>query len=320
MAWFFFALICAFGWGFADLFYKKGTDESDSQSHLKIAVWVGLVMGVCALVLLLFTKPNISPSVFFSNIIKYMPASLSYIISMVVGYAGLRYLELSIISPVQNASGALSAVCMILYFAFIGKISNFFDAFSILDIIGTILIITGVILLAFVENHLSKEERRIDSEEKKYRYGALAIIFPLLYCVFDTIGTAADGILLDENSGMNLSEIDVLILYGLTFFAAGLICWIYMLIKNKKPYNPFQKAEVYKGIAACCEEAGQVFYIYAMALNPVLAAPMVASYCIISVILSRIFVKEKLRRSQYVCVVLVILGIVILGISEGLAS
>ena len=119
---------------------------------------------------------------------------------------------------------------------------------------------------------------------------------------------------------MNLSEIDVLILYGLTFFVAGFICWFYLWGKNKKPYNPFRKSEVNKGIAACCEEAGQVFYIYAMALKPVLAAPMVASYCIISVVLSRIFIKEKLRRSQYFCVVLVIIGIVILGISEGLAS
>ena len=41
MSWFFFALICLLGWGFADLFYKRGTDEKDRYSHLKIAVWVG---------------------------------------------------------------------------------------------------------------------------------------------------------------------------------------------------------------------------------------------------------------------------------------
>ena len=167
MAWFFFALICAFGWGFADLFYKKGTEEHDSQSHLKIAVWVGLVMGLCALVLLLFTRPEMTPGEFFSNILKYLPASLSYIISMVVGYAGLRYLELSIISPVQNASGALSAICMIVYFAFIGKITDFFEEFSVLDIIGSILIIAGVIVLAFVENHLSKEEVKEEQPVEK---------------------------------------------------------------------------------------------------------------------------------------------------------
>ena len=55
-----------------------------------------------------------------------------------------------------------------------------------------------------------------------------------------------------------------------------------------------------------------------MARNPVLAAPMVASYCIVSVLLSRVFLKEKLKLRQYLCVAAVIVGIVILGISDGL--
>ena len=47
---------------------------------------------------------------------------------------------------------------------------------------------------------------------------------------------------------------------------------------------------------------------------------MVASYCIVSVILSRIFLKEKIKPLQAVSVVIVIIGIVILGIAEGLAE
>ena len=93
-----------------------------------------------------------------------------------------------------------------------------------------------------------------------------------------------------------------------------------MLIRKKHVYNPFQKSEMNKAAAACGEEFGQVFYVYAMAARPVIAAPMVASYCIISVILSRLFLKEKLKISQAICVVSVILGIVILGISEGLSE
>ena len=78
--WFLFALICLLGWGFADLFYKKGANENDSQSHLKTAVWVGLVMGICAFVMMPFSESNFS----LINIVKYSPASLSYIISMVL--------------------------------------------------------------------------------------------------------------------------------------------------------------------------------------------------------------------------------------------
>ena len=61
-----------------------------------------------------------------------------------------------------------------------------------------------------------KEENKGDS---KYKLGALALLFPLLYCFFDTLGTAADGIILDEETGLpvwfdliagNISDINTL--------------------------------------------------------------------------------------------------------------
>ncbi|MCR5278396.1 MAG: DMT family transporter [Lachnospiraceae bacterium] len=318
MSWFLFALICVIGWGCADLFYKKGSDESDKYSHLKIAVWVGLVMGVCSFILMPFAESKMGIGTLVSNAVKYTPASISYIVSMVIGYAGLRYLELSIVSPIQNASGAMSAICMLIFFIVTGRITDIGEEFSTLSWVGVAFIVVGVMALAIVEKKLSAaEEAKV---EKKYKYGALALLFPLMYCLFDTIGTAADGIILDEETGLGLGEIDVMVLYGLTFLLAGIVSYIFLWIKTGKPYNPFAKSEWFKGIAACCEEFGQMFYVYAMAKEPVLAAPMVASYCIISVILSRIFVKEKLKASQYACVASVIIGIVILGIVDGLAE
>ena len=246
---------------------------------------------------------------------------------MVVGYAGLRYLEVSIMSPVQNASGAFSMLAMIFFFVITKTVNDDLGDFSVLNIVGTAISIVGVIALAIVENALARkeaEETMNDEEKKKnrkYKFGALALIFPIVYCLFDTIGTAADGIILDEEAGLGLGEIDVLILYGLTFFLAALGCYIFMIIRNKKAYNPFALKELRtKGVAACFEEFGQIFYVFAMASKPMLAAPMIASYCIVSVILSRIFLKEKLKTSQYACVIAVIVGIVILGVSEGLGE
>ena len=415
MSWFAFALLCLLGWGCADLFYKLGSDENDRYSHLKIAVWVGLVMGVCALVLLpfsesfapgrqavtetgayvleeglyltssdgfeyacetdadgetfvdyacytdesaggafyvdleelaaaaeageayeirgegllktltlnpdgtyVFTRPGAGLKDFFSAALKYTPASLCYIISMVIGYAGLRYLELSIVSPVQNASGAFSAVAMLVFFSIKGTLGDHVDEFSPLNVAGVAFVVIGMVALAVVENRVNGRELR--KEDRRLRYGALALIFPVLYCVFDTVGTAADGIILDESTGLGIGEIDVLILYGLTFLLAGAAAWAFMLIKTKKAYNPFAKSEKYKGIAALCEECGQFFYVYAMAARPVLAAPVVASYCIVSVLLSRAVVKEKLKASQYLCVAAVIIGIVLMGIAEGIGE
>ena len=339
MNWFFFALICLLSWGFADLFYKKGTDEHDRYSHLRIAVWVGLVMGACAIAMMLIPfdeelKTPMSLGALVDNAVKYSPASLFYIISMVIGYAGLRYMEVSIISPVQNASGGLSAIFMAVYFLIAGQADSLADFFqasedaeplnilslqvypAVLIIAAVVLIVAGVIALAFVEQRLAREERRLDPPEKKYRFGALALIFPILYCLFDTLGTSADGIILDEEVGLQLGEVDVLILYGLTFLLAGLIAWAFLWIREEKPYNPFAKSEKDKALAACCEEFGQVFYVFAMARNPVVAAPMVASYCVVSVLLGRLVLKEKLKPAQYACVFVVIIGIIVLGILD----
>ena len=325
--WFVFALVATLGWGFADLFYKKSTDENDAHSHFKIAVWVGLIMGATSLIILLlpdslpFMEKSLNAETFFADIVKYSPASLAYILSMVIGYAGLRYLEISIISPIQNASGALSAIAMSVFFLVSGKFNSITQEYGALDFIGTGLIVCGVIALGIVEKRLSTAAIKKSGEkaDKKYRIGALALLFPIAYCVFDTIGTAADGIILDGDAGLGLTEADVLVLYGFTFFAAGAVCWLYMLIKNKKAYNPFRNIKD-MGVAACAEQFGQVFYVFAMARNPVLAAPMIACYCIVSVILGRIVLKEKLKPSQYACVITVIVGIALLGISEGLAE
>ena len=239
MSWFVFTLICMLGWGLADIFYKKSNVDGDRYSHLKTAVWVGLMMGFVSLVLTILSllknggaaipdaitaETLFTPGTsIFGAAVKYLPASLGYIISMVIGYAGMRYLEVSIVSPVQNASGALSAIAIFIWFTVTGTIGSFWEEFSLLQVIGTVLIVAGVIALGIVEQKLAKAEGALDlpKEERKYRYGALALLFPILYCVFDTIGTAADGIILDEDAGLGLGEIDVLILYGFTFFAAG---------------------------------------------------------------------------------------------------
>ena len=380
---FFCAVICLMGWGLADLFYKKSSDEEDKLSHLKIAVWVGLVMGVCAIILMLISDGchTYTFKTIAANGIIYFPASLSYIISMVIGYAGLRYLEVSIISPVQNSSGGLAAAAMILWFVLTGKYINIADEYGIVEIIGIILCVAGVVMLAVAQKKLEKNgqmhSKACDSPKNttvdsgsiytqkadsgiiplqnagsysESTHGAIshstpvhdtfshsklshstfspgtishsakALIFPILYCIFDTVGTAADGIILDVETGLGLSEIDVLILYGLTFFVMAIAAWVYMLIKNKELYNPFESVEIKnKGVAALFEEFGQIFYVYAMADNPVTAAPIVASYCIVSVVLSHVFLKERLEKSQYACVICTIAGIVILGVAEGAA-
>ena len=53
-----------------------------------------------------------------------------------------------------------------------------------------------------------------------------------------------------------------------------------------------------------------------MSANSVITAPVVGSYCILSLLWSRIFLKEKLSKKHYLAISLVIIGIIILGILD----
>ena len=72
-----------------------------------------------------------------------------------------------------------------------------------------------------------------------------------------------------------------------------------------------------KAIAAVCETAGQLTYVYAMSGNGAIAAPIISSVCVVSLLLSRIFLKEKLSAKQYLFISIIIVGILMLAIIEG---
>jgi len=109
--WFLFTICTILMWSGSDLFSKMGTQPSDKLSHFKMLMAVGFVMGVHAIWQI--TVGGVDYQWF--NFIAYLPVSAMYIISMMFGYMGLRYIELSISSPICNSSGAMVALCA-LYF------------------------------------------------------------------------------------------------------------------------------------------------------------------------------------------------------------
>ncbi len=301
MWWFAFALLTALLWGAADLFYKKGTVAEDKYSPMKIVVAVGLVMGVHALIYGLINHVSFT----FKDVLTYLPVSAMYIISMAIGYKGLRYLDLSVASPVQNASGAL--VVLLLLIVFQAQVTVF-------DIIAIVLVFAGIIGMGIIEKSEDDYVPLVESD-KKYTVSVLAILFPILYCIIDAMGTFGDAVVLEQLK--LIAEDAALISYELTFFICAVVCFIVLIIKKQK----FDfKSDKFKLMAAAFETGGQFFYIFAIAENSVISVPIVGSYCIFSVIFSRIFLKEKLSLKKFIMVVLVVIGIILMGISEGLQA
>lgn len=301
MSWFWFSIIALLCWSGSDFFSKIGCRDSfDKYSQFKMVTAVGVIMGLHALYEIFIGGVEISWEVIWT----YLPVSLLYIGSMTLGYVGLRYIELSISSPICNASGALVAIIAI--------VSGTAEEMEAIQYVAVALACIGVIGLGFVEANEDDELRaaRQDASNYKYAKSWIALALPIAYCILDAAGTFADDLVLET-----LNEDSANVAYELTFFVAGLAAFIYTVIIKKQKLLPRLEAPKYVG--ACFETAGQLAYIYALASGEAtMAAPIIASYCMVSVLWSRLFLKEKLSWKHYACIATTFAGIVIMGVFD----
>ena len=308
MSWLFFSIATAILWGAAELFYKKGAQPNEKYSHLKICVWVGVVMGLHAIFTLLTQDIHYNPI----NLLIYLPVSLFYIISMAFSYFGMRFLEESISDPIENTAGV---ICVLLFALFMG------DKFSWLTWLAVGVIAVGVVGVSYMEN-------RGDTARKKVYGKKLAIVafcMPFVYALLDAFGTFLDDAFFLVEDIANAPFVDVTeetieavanTSYELTFALFALILFIFMKAKGVK-FGPVPQHKD-KILAAVFETAGQFTYVYALGGVDAVAAPILSSVCVVSLLLSRIFLKEKLSWKTYVFIAVVIIGILLLAVSEEL--
>ena len=286
-----YAILTFFLWGIADLFYKKGNIDEDKYSHLKTGIMVGLVMGIHAIIYYFVKGLKFD----LISMLKYLPVSLCYIASMIIGYKGLKYINLSISSPIQNSSGLITSLLLVIIF----KVK-----LSIYEVIALIVMAFGVIMLSLIEN-------KKDIKVALKKITVAAIIFPLIYCLIDGIGTFLDSVYLDHLE--LISEDMALIAYEFTFLIYGIISYIYLRFKKEKITIRHEKNRL---SAAIFETLGQFTYVFAISSHSVITAPIVACYSALSVLLSRIFLKEKTTKLQYLALFLIFASIIALAIFE----
>ena len=306
--WLLFSIGTALLWGTAELFYKKGAQPNEKYSHLKICVWVGIVMAAHAVFTLLTQDINYNSI----NIIRYLPVSLFYIISMAFSYFGMRFLEESISDPIENTAGV---ICTLLFAIFLQ------ETIAPLTWVAIAVITVGVLGVSFLEN-------RGETTRKKKLGKTLAVVafcMPFVYALLDAFGTFLDDafFLVEDVASSPLVDVTEDTIeavantsYELTFALFALGLFIFMKAKKVK-FGPVPQHKD-KILAAVFETAGQFTYVYALGGVDAIAAPIISSVCIVSLLLSRIFLKEKLSWKTYVFIAVVIIGILLLAISEEL--
>lgn len=309
-----FLIISTLAWGIAEIFYKKGNLEKEKYSHLKTTVYVGLLMGLYAVVIL-FTQ-GVDLKAFPSNFVRYLPVSACYIGSMILSYFGVRFLQESISDPIENTSGALVPILCAIFLK---------ETLKLPVIIGIVLVVIGLICVSVFDKK-GKDDRRAKFGKK---IAVWAIAMPFCYMILDAVGTFLDIYYVEDAANtflINVTEANIEhtanCAYELTFFLVAVGIAIFLKAKGENIFvtkmqedSETKKSKIYKALAAFFEVVGQATYLFALSEGTGVAAVIMgAGTVIVSLILSRIFLKEKLSVLQYTFIVIILAGIIVLSV------
>lgn len=303
--WVLFAILTVLLWGTSETIFKS-VSNNERNTVLKLIACNGIMMGIVALffvpIVLFVKKEPLDISVFLT----YLPVAAIYIASMFCTYKAMRYVKISILSPVQNSSCAIVTILCVIF------LKQVLTGYQILAIV---LIVAGLILLSINKDEtklldLPEGEERI-SRAAAYKLYLTGFAFAFGYLLLDGIGGFMDDYTLETE----LSAEQLNIAYSAIYFIVGLISYIYLKVTKKIDKLYDFKNDKKKLVGTLIETAGQYTYIYTFAFGAAaIASPFVAAYSVVTIILSRIFLKEKLKLRQYAMIVMVMVGLIVLSI------
>ena len=196
--WFILSLISIFFWSGSDFFSKLGSPAKDEDSHLKMLMVVGLVMGAHATSQVLFQGVSFTKEI----LIAYLPVSFLYIFS--------------------------GAVAALLSFIFLKQVLALPQLFAIL------LILFAIYLLSYLQKKREDAERKKMQKkvEDKYVNSFIAIFFPIFYCIIDGLGTFLDAVVLEK-----IPEASANVAYEYTFCTLAVCLFFYLVFVKKTKFS-----------------------------------------------------------------------------------
>ena len=314
MIWLLLVIGAILMWSATGLLYKVGArDGEEEHICLKYSVCIGIVFFVIAAVYLVIRE---EPFTIFESAVRYWPMTvfgIVYAIVNTISYKGYVYNEATVESPVEGISGGTSTILLILAYLALGRAASVAALLTPLRTAGILVILVCVILLSVVRNWENRKTMQ-DQKKKWMLRGLGTLIFPVIFAVIDGLETIVTGVCLDTTYGFAMPEGDSIIIVGMEYAAFALGFWIYIFVKEKKAYNPFTKKSAPRILGALADNVGIVFYSYAMAINSVSTDPLLAVYPIFVMIGGRIFMKEKVSKAQYIILLGIVLGSVLVVI------
>ncbi|MDR1067477.1 MAG: DMT family transporter [Clostridiales bacterium] len=293
--WVLFSVLTALAWGASETIFKRSS-EGDERSVVRLLAYNGVVYGVSGVIYMIINYVVTGVSFEVSSIAKYAPIAATYILSMFFYYNAMSRAKISIVSPIVNTSCIVTAALGVIILR---------QRPSVVQIAAIAAIIVSIVVLSLAEGRAADKEQGLTGNSKAMFITGL--IFAFGYFVFDGVASFMDDYTLDEA----LSEFDVIVAYALIYLAVGIFCLIYLKITDKDYRFSFDRL---KFIGTLFETSGQYTFVFALGSGmSSVVSPFIASYSAVTIVLSRIFLKEKLKKEQYICVAVIVAGLVALS-------
>ena len=310
--WFIYIIIVVILWAVTSLIYKAGIHkEPENHTDIKYSISVGVVFFVISLIYLIIRD---EPFSIWESAVRYWPMTLFGIIYPVintVSFNGYIYNEVTVESPLEGISGGTSTILLIAAYLILGRVDSISELLTPVRTAGMLIILLSIVLLAYSRNREGRLKENPGAEDKRVSWkwrGLGTLIFPVLFAMVDSMETVVSGICLDSTFGYSMPEGDSIILVGMEYSIFSLGCWIYLLIKEHDVYHPLKRENLPRLLGSVTDNIGIVFYSYAMAIDSISTDPILAVYPVLSMIGGRVFMKEKVSLPQYISVLLIVAG------------
>jgi len=298
-----------------DLYEKKAV-SSRVEEVLKTLVWYGLFNAVvlCALLLFGLDETSLMPH----ELILSKPAVLlnpicSYT-CLFFALAAYKYVGVSVRNTFVNVDGLFYILFLVVYHVLTGNARFAVRLSTPTMVIGLILILGGTIIYPSLKGHQEEEQGRLASEPAGAGKTALkiGIALAILSALFDGGDSFISSVMIGDNI---MDSMEFIAANTLVQVIISVFVWLYLWLRHKKLYNPFRKTEKYRFVSQGFSIAADVFYIFALSGDALLGVVLWNAFPILDILGARILMKEKLTRTQYLVLFILIVGAVLVSIS-----
>lgn len=299
-----------------DLCEKKSVSARIEEA-LKTLVWYGIADAVvlCALLIFFYDETLLMPH---ELILRTPVAVLTPVCSILCLFFALmayKYIGISERNTFVNVDGMFYIVLLVIYYLRTGNAQFATRLFTPYTIIGLILIIGATFIYPY-----TKDERKEQLAAHVTESGSstkliimIGIVLAVISAMFDGTESFISSVIIGDEV---LDSIDFLIAAAFVQLIITVIIWVGLWVKNKKIYNPFRKTEKYRMISQTFAIVADVLYVFALSDDALLGVILWNAFPILDILGARFLMKEKLVAKQYLILAMLIVGAVLVGISN----